>query len=39
MLGTSIQMACLLLVAGLFVGMSLFSAGFAALLLQHLPPA
>jgi hypothetical protein len=39
MLGTSIHMACLLLVAGLFVGMSLFSAGFAALLLQHLPPA
>jgi hypothetical protein len=39
MLGTTTHMACLLLVAGLFVGMSLFTTGFAALLLQHLPPA
>ncbi len=39
MLGTYMHMACLLVVAGLFGGMFLFSAGFAALLFKHLPPA
>lgn len=39
MRGASMHMACLLVVAGLFGGMSLFSAGFAALLFKHLPPA
>jgi len=39
MFETYVQMACLLVVAGLFGGMSLFSAAFAALLFKHLPPA
>ncbi len=39
MLESYLQMACLLVVAGLFGGMFLFSAGFAALLFKHLPPA
>ena len=39
MLDAYLRIAAILLVAGLFGGMLLFSAGFAAFLFKHLPPA
>ncbi|MBC7684320.1 MAG: DUF4149 domain-containing protein [Bdellovibrionales bacterium] len=39
MFDTYLRLAALLLVAWLFGGMLLFSAGFAAFLFKHLPPA